>query len=80
LEVPALIRQTESTEPEAFYFLTCFERDKGLLSGINTNRNQVDIQLYCEFTDSVDGVQLLAFVRYDQVIQFDPNGSISIFK
>lgn len=80
LEIPALIRQTESTEPEAFYFLTCFERDKGLLSGINTNRNQVDIQLYCEFTDSVDGVQLLAFVRYDQVIQFDPNGSISIFK
>jgi hypothetical protein len=80
LEIPALIPQTECTEPEAFYFLTCFERDKGLLSGINTNRNQVDIQLYCEFTQPVDGVQILAYVRYDQVVQFDPNGSISIFK
>lgn len=79
-EVTLYNNRSTVQEPEAFYFLTSFERDRGLLSGINTQRAQIDLQLNLNFNTSVADTNCQCFVRYDQVLQFEVNGSVSFFK
>ena len=68
-------------EPEACIIYTSFEKDKGFVSGANTQASNIDLQIEMRFTNSVQStVTGEFFLFFNQAIRVLESGSTEIFK